>query len=330
MSTPQGPGQSPEHPSDQPEWGKGPAGGWGGAGRQGEQPDLDNDRTRPVTKEDVAAAAERHGRAEQPPGGQPPGGATQGEPRHGGGQPGWGGQPYGGGQQQYGAQPGYGDQQQWGGYGQPGQPGGQQPYGGQPGYGAQPGQQGWGEQQYGQQQYGQPQGYGGQYGQPGQQGYGGQQQGGWGGQDQQPGQQAWGGQGQATQHWPGDPNQQQWGGGYPPLPDAPAQGGGRSKMPLILGIVAAVLIAAAVGVLGFWTPGFFVTKVFDTGAVQAGVQKVLTDEYGLAVESVTCGQDIRVDNGATFECDATIDGQPRKVPVKVTSAEGDYEVGRPA
>ncbi|WP_214405066.1 DUF4333 domain-containing protein [Pseudonocardia lacus] len=322
MSTPQGPGQAP----DQPEWGKGPAGGWGGAGGQGEQPDIDDDRTRPVTKEDVAAAAERH---QQAPGGQPAGGQP-GDPRHGQ-QQGWGAQ--GGGQPQYGQQ-GYGDQQQgWGGgYGQPG---GAPQYGQQQGYG-QPGQQqqGWGAPGGGQPQYGQQQGYGGQYGQQ-QPGYGGQQQG-WGGQEQQgwgqPGQQqGWGGdQGQPTQHWPGDP-QQQWGGGggYPPLPNAPAQGGGRSKLPFIVAGVV-VLVLAAVGVLGFVTPGFFVTKVFDTQAVQAGVQKVLTDEYGLTVESVTCGQNIRVDNGATFECDATIDGQPQKVPVKVTSADGDYEVGRPA
>jgi hypothetical protein len=113
------------------------------------------------------------------------------------------------------------------------------------------------------------------------------------------------------------------------LPDSPAQGGGRSKLPLIIAAVVVVLLAA-VGVLGFWKPGFFVTKVFDTNAVQTGVQKVLTDEYGLAVETVTCGQNIQVDNGATFTCQATVDGQPREVPVKVTSADGDYEVGRPA
>ena len=29
-------------------------------------------------------------------------------------------------------------------------------------------------------------------------------------------------------------------------------------------------------------------------------------------------------------CDATIDGDPVKVPVKVTDGKGGYEVGRPA
>jgi len=36
-----------------------------------------------------------------------------------------------------------------------------------------------------------------------------------------------------------------------------------------------VVVLAAVGVLGFVTPGFFVSKVFDASAVQTGVQKIL-------------------------------------------------------
>jgi uncharacterized protein DUF4333 len=336
MSTPQGPGQSPDQPSDRPDWGQSPAGGWGGAPHQGEQPDADDERTRPVTPADIAAAEQtrkdgqpapgQQAPGQQPPGQQPPGQPAAGQqppgqqaaPQHGAHpgaqQPGWG-QP---GAQQYG---GYGDQQQqWGGYNQGGGQPGQQPAWGAQQYGGQQGgQAGWG------QQYGQP-GAQQQYGQPG---WGGQdQQQGWGQPGQQQGQPAWAGQ--ATQQWPGD--QQQWGqpgGAYPPLPDKAPRSGGRSKLPLIL-IAALVVVAAAVGVLGFVTPGFFVTRVFDSAAVQQGVQKVLTDNYGLAVSSVTCGQNIKVDNGATFQCDATIDGEQKKVPITVTSAGGDYQVGRPA
>ncbi|MDT7709657.1 MAG: hypothetical protein QOG20_5264 [Pseudonocardiales bacterium] len=183
----------------------------------------------------------------------------------------------------------------------------QQPYG----------QQGWGPppQQYaGQQPYGAPQYEGPQ---PTQQYPGAQQA--WGQQAAPPGQQ-WGGQ---------QPDAQQWGQGYPPLPEAPATSG-RSKLPFILGGVG-VLVVAAVLVLGFVTPGFFVSKVFDTAAVQSGVQKILTDSYGVqGVTAVTCGQDIAVTAGASFTCDATIDGQHVKVPVRITSSSGDYQVGRPA
>jgi hypothetical protein len=311
MSTPQGPGQSPDQPSDRPEWGKSPAGGWGGAPGQGEQPDADDERTRPVTPADIAAAE----RARQ--GGQP--GAQQPGQQYGGQQgaqqPGWG-QP---GAQQYGG--GYGDQQQqWGGYqqggGQYGQQQPAQPYPGQ--------QPGYGGQQAGQ-QYGQQQGWGQQ---GAQQGWGGQDQQAWGQQGGQPGQQAWGGQ--ATQQWQGD--QQQWGagqGGYPPLPDNAPRAGGKSKLPWII-VAVVVVVLAAVGVLGFVTPGFFVNRVFDQVAVQQGVQKVLNDNYGVNAQSVTCPKDEKVTNGATFQCDATVDGATKKVPITVTSATGDYQVGRPA
>jgi Domain of unknown function (DUF4333) len=190
--------------------------------------------------------------------------------------------------------------QQWAPQGQQYPPAQQPAYGNQPPYGGAP-QQPYGAPNAG--QYG-----GGQYGAP------------------QPTQQypapaqGWGAQS------PGGPATQQWGGGYPALPDAAPKG--RSKLPLILGGVA-LLVVAAVAVLGFVTPGFFVTKVFDSAAVQTGVQKVLTDSYGLNVSSVTCGKGIQVAQGASFTCDATVDGASVTVPIRVTSKDGNYEVGRP-
>jgi hypothetical protein len=279
-----------QQPDQAPEWGQPPAGGWGGASGQ-QQPNPDEERTQRVTPDALEQAKQQYG-------GQ-----------QGAQQPGWGQQPPA---QQYG-------QQQWGGYPQGG--GQQGGYGQQPTqhYGAQ--QPGWG--QPGADQYGQQQAWGQQ--QYGQQGGYGQDQQGWGAQPAQ--QQGWGAP--AAQQWGGD-QQQQWGGapGYPPLPDAQKRSGG-SKMPWI--IVAVVLVVlAAVGVLGFVTPGFFTTKVFDQAAVQTGVQKILTDSYGLNASAVTCPKDQKVANGATFECTATIDGAQKKVSIKVTSDTGDYQVGRPA
>jgi hypothetical protein len=305
MSTPQGPGQPPDQA---PEWGQPPAGGWGGAQGQ-QQPNPDDERTQRVTPDALDQAKQQYG-------GQQPG--QQGGQQGGGqqsGQPGWG-QP---GQQYGGQQP----TQQWGGYQQgAGQQGGQygqqQPTQGYPGQ--QPGwdqgaQQGWGQPGAGQQgQYGQPD----QYGQPA---WGAQQQG-------QQGQQGWGGP--ATQQWPGD--QQQWGGaqgGYPPpLPDTQKRSGG-SKLPWII-VAVVVVVLAAVGVLGFVTPGFFVTKVFDATAVQQGVTKILNDNYQVNASAVSCPANVKVTSGATFQCDATIDGAQKKVPITVTSGSGDYQVGRPA
>jgi hypothetical protein len=293
MSTPQGPGQPPDQA---PEWGQPPAGGWGGAQGQ-HQPDPDDERTRPVTPADLDRAKQA-GQYGAQPGAQP------------GGQQGWGQQG-----QQYGQQ----GAQQWGGYQQGGQQYGQQPpaqYSGQQqGWDQGAAQQGWG-QQGGQQQYGQP----------GQQAWGGQDQQQWGAQPQ--GQQAWGGP--ATQQWQGG-DQQQWGGatpGYPPLPEGQKRSGG-SKLPLII-VAVVVVVLAAVGVLGFVTPGFFVTKVFDATAVQQGVQKILSDNYQVTASAVTCPANVKVASGASFECQATVDGAQKKVPITVTSNSGDYQVGRPA
>lgn len=205
-----------------------------------------------------------------------------------------------------------------------GQQGGGQASGGQQGRVPAQGQP-YDQQQYGAPQYGPPQPTQ-QW--PGPQQPGAQQQG-WG----QPGQQGWSppaGQ-QPTQQWPGQPpgGPQQWGQGYPALPEPTPARTGRSRLPLILGGVV-VLVIAAVAVLGFLWPGFFVTRVFDAAAVQAGVTKVLTESYGLQnVGPVTCGANIQVTQGASFTCEATIDGQSASVPIKVTSNDGKYEVGRP-
>ncbi|NMH98097.1 DUF4333 domain-containing protein [Pseudonocardia acidicola] len=149
-------------------------------------------------------------------------------------------------------------------------------------------QQGWGQPQAGQQAWTQPQG------------------------------QAWGPQ--PTPQW----DQQSWG----PQPTQQTAAVSKKRLLPLIVVAAAVLVIAVVGVLGFWKPGFFNTRVFDQTALQNGVQQVLTRDYGHEVSNVSCGQNIEVTTGATFTCDATVDGERLKVPVKVTSDDGHYEVGR--
>ena len=81
----------------------------------------------------------------------------------------------------------------------------------------------------------------------------------------------------------------------------------------VIGLLAA-LVVAVVAVLGFWKPGFFVTTKLDVNAAQSGVEQILTDEengYGAKnVQDVVCndGQSPEVKQGATFDCDVSIDG----------------------
>jgi len=85
-----------------------------------------------------------------------------------------------------------------------------------------------------------------------------------------------------------------------------------------------------VTVLGFVTPAFLITRVFDRTDVQQGVQQVLTKSYGIAgVESVLCDAGVEVAAGTSFNCAAVIKGENMTVRIQITSADGDYEVGRP-
>jgi hypothetical protein len=108
----------------------------------------------------------------------------------------------------------------------------------------------------------------------------------------------------------------------------------RSRWPLLLaGVVVVVL--AAVAVTGFWVPGFFKSSELDVNQAQAGVKQILTDPnvgYGAAnVTDVRCnnGANPTISAGATFTCDATINGAKHQVTVTFQDDAGTYGVGRP-
>ncbi|MCO1577506.1 DUF4333 domain-containing protein [Crossiella sp. SN42] len=108
----------------------------------------------------------------------------------------------------------------------------------------------------------------------------------------------------------------------------PKKSDGGMKKPLLYGIVGLVLIGVVFGVLAVL--GVFTSKVLDTKAVQQGVQKVLTENFGIAkVTGVSCPNQPAIKAGNTFTCTASIDGKQRQVPVKVTNDSGEYEVGQP-
>ncbi|MGH3518690.1 MAG: DUF4333 domain-containing protein [Haloechinothrix sp.] len=71
-------------------------------------------------------------------------------------------------------------------------------------------------------------------------------------------------------------------------------------------------------------------RTFDEGAVQDAVHKVLTESYQIEdLGMVICPAHQRVKAGTTFDCTATIDGQEKRVPIRVTSEKGRYSVGYP-
>jgi len=115
----------------------------------------------------------------------------------------------------------------------------------------------------------------------------------------------------------------------PPVPAS-----NRRRSGLLIGVAVAVAVAAAVGVTGFWKPGFFVTRQLNVAKVQEGVQRILTDPntgYGTTgVSGVACnnGQNPSGDPGTKFTCELTVNGAKHKVEVTVTDDKGTYQVGR--
>ena len=98
--------------------------------------------------------------------------------------------------------------------------------------------------------------------------------------------------------------------------------------------VVSTLVVAAVLILRFGAPGFFLTRQLDVHQAQAGIEHVLTDSGGYGaknVNGVTCngGHNPTVKKGTTFTCEATIDSVRWQFPVRFTDDAGSYEVGRP-
>lgn len=100
----------------------------------------------------------------------------------------------------------------------------------------------------------------------------------------------------------------------------------RTRRYVLAGIGAVVVAALVVGAL-FWA-GVLGSDRLDRTALQAGVNQVLTQDYGLQVGAIACPEDVEVSAGTQFTCQAVVDGEQVEVPVVVTSDQGDYQVGR--
>lgn len=110
---------------------------------------------------------------------------------------------------------------------------------------------------------------------------------------------------------------------------------GRGRRPLIIGgIVVAVL--AAFLITAFLAPGFLRSKQLDINAVQDGVKQVLTDStngYGATnVKDVRCnnGANPTIKQGASFDCEVSINGAKHQVKVTFGDNSGTYWVGGPS
>jgi hypothetical protein len=108
----------------------------------------------------------------------------------------------------------------------------------------------------------------------------------------------------------------------------------RRRPAWLIGAGALTIMAVAVAFVGFVVPGLFTDQKLDIAQAQAGVARVLTDPSGFGakrVSDVTCndGHDPVIHQGATFDCQATIDRVKQVFVVTFTDDAGSYQVGSP-
>lgn len=100
---------------------------------------------------------------------------------------------------------------------------------------------------------------------------------------------------------------------------------------MVVGAIGVAVLLAIMAVLLFLWPGWAVTTTLDAASVQKGVTDILARK-GTTAQNVRCPADQDVENGHTFTCDATVDGQPKKITITITGADKDppeYLVGDP-
>jgi uncharacterized protein DUF4333 len=95
---------------------------------------------------------------------------------------------------------------------------------------------------------------------------------------------------------------------------------------LISGLAGSLAVMA---VLGFVTPGYFVSRSFETASLQDGVAKVLRDDFQIAVAAVACPVKVPVRADLRFSCNALVDGRQVPISVRVLTDDGRFEVSRP-
>jgi hypothetical protein len=86
---------------------------------------------------------------------------------------------------------------------------------------------------------------------------------------------------------------------------------------------------AAVLVLGGLAVGavlLFGAKTLNTGEAERQITQLTEDQAGVAPTDVSCPADIEAEAGGTFDCSASLDGQPIAFTVTQTDDKGNVEI----
>ena len=106
----------------------------------------------------------------------------------------------------------------------------------------------------------------------------------------------------------------------------------KSRKALAAALITGASVAVIAVPLGIAIGWFMQTnQYFEQAAVEAQVEQVLADDYGLAeVSEVSCPAEVKPEQATSFECTYTLNGSTQSVPVTVGSDDGQLLVGSPA
>jgi len=109
----------------------------------------------------------------------------------------------------------------------------------------------------------------------------------------------------------------------------PGQGYGYQQPPKRkTGLIVGSLVAAVIVIGGLVVGAIFLfgTKTIDQADAQRKVTDAGQELLGVAPEGVSCPADVEFQNGGTFTCTATVEGQDVKFTVTQTDDQGHVEV----
>ncbi|MGO1404525.1 MAG: DUF4333 domain-containing protein [Agrococcus casei] len=116
-----------------------------------------------------------------------------------------------------------------------------------------------------------------------------------------------------------------------PSPE-PQQKPKKSRRALAAALITGGAVAVIAVPLGMALGWFMQTnQYFDQAAVEAQVEQVLGEDYGLAeVSEVSCPAEVKPEQGTSFECTYVLNDSTQSVPVTVGSDDGQLLIGSPA
>lgn len=108
-----------------------------------------------------------------------------------------------------------------------------------------------------------------------------------------------------------------FGQGQPPVPPR------KSALPVILGVIGAIVVLAGLGVGALF---LFGSQQLDTAEAERQIVSITEEQTGVTVTDVSCPDDVELAAGTVTTCTAAVEGQEVTYTVEQTDDEGNVRI----